>query len=78
MWARRGQHILSAVGTGQGGRLSGHPPQSQAGRIRGALTPHLQHLPGEEDKRAFMEELVTRYLALMPSTQNNAGHTTYT
>jgi trans-aconitate methyltransferase len=44
----------------------------------GALTPHLQRLPGEEDKRAFMEELVTRYLALMPSTQNNAGHTTYT
>jgi trans-aconitate 2-methyltransferase len=44
----------------------------------GALTPHLQRLPGEEDKRAFMEELVTRYLALMPSTQNNAGHTSYT
>ena len=44
----------------------------------GAATPHLQRLPGEEDKRAFMEELVMRYLALMPSTQNNAGHTTYT
>jgi trans-aconitate methyltransferase len=43
----------------------------------GALTPHLERLPGEEDKRAFMEELVTRYLALMPPTQNNAGHTTY-
>jgi trans-aconitate methyltransferase len=43
----------------------------------GALTPHLERLPGEEDKRAFMEELVTRYLALMPSTQNNAGPTTY-
>ena len=44
----------------------------------GALTPHLERLPGEEDKRAFMEELVRRYLALMPRTQNNAGHTTYT
>jgi trans-aconitate 2-methyltransferase len=43
----------------------------------GALTPHLERLPGEEDKRAFMEELVTRYLALMPPTQNNTGHTTY-
>jgi trans-aconitate methyltransferase len=43
----------------------------------GAVTPHLQRLPGEEDKRAFMEELVTRYLALMPSTQYNAGHTSY-
>lgn len=44
----------------------------------GALTPHLQRLPGEEDKRAFMEELVTRYLASMPPTPNNAGHTSYT
>jgi hypothetical protein len=43
----------------------------------GALTPHLERLPGEEDKRAFMEELVTRYLALMPPTQSNAGRTTY-
>jgi len=45
--------------------------------LLGAVTPHLQRLPGEEDKRAFMEELVTRYLALMPSTQYNAGHTSY-
>src|SRR4029077_17252790 len=43
----------------------------------GALTPHLQRLPGEEDKRAFMEELVTRYLALMPPTPDNAGHMSY-
>jgi trans-aconitate 2-methyltransferase len=38
-----------------------------------ALTPHLQRLPGEEDKRAFMEELVTRYLATMPPLQKKTG-----
>jgi trans-aconitate methyltransferase len=41
----------------------------------GALTPHLERLAREEDKRAFMEELVTRYQAMMPPTQT--GQPTY-
>jgi len=41
-----------------------------------ALTPHLQRLPREEDKRAFMEELVTRYLVMTRPIQKT-GHATY-
>ena len=43
----------------------------------GALTPHLEHLSGEEDERAFMEEPVTRYLAMMPPTKRNTSQVTY-
>lgn len=42
-----------------------------------ALTPHLEHLAGEDDKRAFMEELVTRYLAMMSPKQTKIGQPTY-
>jgi trans-aconitate methyltransferase len=43
----------------------------------GALTPHLERLPSEEDKRAFMEELVTRYLAVMPPARTKSSQTNY-
>lgn len=43
----------------------------------GALTPHLERLTGEDDKRAFMEELVTRYRAMMPPTRTKTSQSTY-
>jgi len=43
----------------------------------GALTPHLQRLPNEKDKRAFMEELVTRYWATMAPTRKKTHKPTY-
>jgi trans-aconitate 2-methyltransferase len=42
-----------------------------------ALTPHLDRLPGEDEKRAFMEELVSRYLEIMPPTRQKACRATY-
>jgi trans-aconitate methyltransferase len=42
-----------------------------------ALTPHLVRLPGEEHQRAFMEELVSRYLAMMPPTNRKTSQVTY-
>ena len=41
------------------------------------LTPHLDRLPGEDEKRAFMEELVNRYLEIMPPARPNACAATY-
>jgi trans-aconitate 2-methyltransferase len=43
----------------------------------GALTPHLERIPAEAEKKAFMGELVARYLAADPSTQSPGGHVTY-
>lgn len=43
----------------------------------GALTPHLDRLPGEDEKRAFMEELVNRYLEIMRPARGNASGATY-
>jgi trans-aconitate methyltransferase len=43
----------------------------------GALTPHLDRLPGEDEKRAFMEELVNRYLEIMRPARHNACGATY-
>jgi hypothetical protein len=37
----------------------------------------LERLTGEDDKRAFMEELVTRYRAMMPPTQTKTSQATY-
>jgi trans-aconitate methyltransferase len=46
-------------------------------RFLGALTPHLERIPGEEDKQAFMDELVARYLEILPSPQKSANGVTY-
>ena len=43
----------------------------------GALTPHLDRLPGEDEKRAFMEELVSRYLEIMSPAGPKACQATY-
>jgi trans-aconitate 2-methyltransferase len=43
----------------------------------GALTPHLERIPAEDEKRAFMDELVARYLAADPSAQTQGGNVTY-
>jgi hypothetical protein len=37
----------------------------------------LQRLASEEDKRAFMEELVTRYLAVTPPAQTKSSQANY-
>jgi trans-aconitate 2-methyltransferase len=42
-----------------------------------ALTPHLERLPSEVEQQAFIEELVARYLEIVPSTQKQAGSATY-
>lgn len=43
----------------------------------GALTPHLDRLPGEDEKRAFMEELVSRYLGIMAPARQKVCRATY-
>ncbi|MFI4869305.1 MAG: class I SAM-dependent methyltransferase [Steroidobacterales bacterium] len=43
----------------------------------GAVTPHLDRLPGEDEKRAFMEELVRRYLEITPPARQKAYAATY-
>lgn len=43
----------------------------------GALTPHLERIPAEDEKKAFMDELIARYLAADPSTQTRGGQVTY-
>ena len=43
----------------------------------GALTPHLDRLSGEDEKRAFMEELVSRYLEIVPPARQKACQATY-
>jgi trans-aconitate 2-methyltransferase len=42
-----------------------------------ALTPHLDRLPSEVERRAFIDELVARYLEIMPSKQKQASSATY-
>jgi trans-aconitate 2-methyltransferase len=42
-----------------------------------ALTPHLERLPSEVERRAFIDELVARYLEIVPSTQKQASCPTY-
>jgi trans-aconitate 2-methyltransferase len=43
----------------------------------GALTPHLDRLPGEDEKRAFMEELVSRYLEITAPARQRVSRATY-
>jgi trans-aconitate methyltransferase len=42
-----------------------------------ALTPHLNRLPSEEEIRVFMEELVGRYLEIVPPTPEQRCKATY-
>jgi trans-aconitate 2-methyltransferase len=42
-----------------------------------ALTPHLVRLSGIDEKRIFMEELVSRYLDIMPSARKGTNRATY-
>jgi hypothetical protein len=42
-----------------------------------ALTPHLVRLPSGDEKRMFMEELVTGYLEAMPPTRRGSIGATY-
>jgi SAM-dependent methyltransferase len=43
----------------------------------GALTPHLVRLPSGDEKRMFMEELVTGYLEAVPPARSGSIGATY-
>jgi len=40
------------------------------------LTPHLERLPSQVEQRAFTDEIVARYLEIVPPTQQ-ASYATY-